>query len=106
MDRQMDLLWVMTCGIQNRLLFCTKHTLHMVGLRRIDHLVTDLHYYSAPSPSIVSCSLDGTVYQRLFSGEGQTVLSNAGCMNACAFDPLLGYIAAGGQSGDLVVAQL
>ena len=103
---QMDRLSVMICGMQKHLYFLMKLILHMVDLIRSDYLVTDVNYYVSPYPSILSCSLDGSVYQRLFSGEGRVVLSNAGCINSCVFDSLLGYIAAGGQSGEIVVAQL
>lgn len=81
-----------------------KVILLQVDFDTINHrLVTDLHYYSSPYPSILSCSLDGSVVQRVHSGEGRVLCSDRGCLNSCVLDPIMGLVATGGQKGELTM---
>lgn len=67
-------------------------------------VVTDIQFNTDPVPSILSCSFDGSVYQRSFDGCGRVILSKMGCFTSCVLDPLLGFVAAGDQSGHIVIA--
>ena len=65
--------------------------------------MSSIHYYSNPYPNILTSSLDGTVYQRIYSGEGRILISERDVFSSCILDPMLDFAAAGGESGNLVI---
>ena len=67
-------------------------------------LVEKICYVNEPNRSIISCSLDGSVFQTTQSGDGREIMCDRSCLICCAADTRLGVIATGGQSGYLFIA--
>lgn len=67
-------------------------------------VVEKVCYVNEPIRSIISCSLDGSVFQKTQSGDGREILCDRSCLSCCAAETGMGVVATGGQSGYLFIA--
>ena len=68
-------------------------------------VVPKLCYVNEPYPSIFSCSLDGSLFQRTHTGEEREILCDRTCLASCSVESNMGIVGTGGQSGNLLVAR-